>query len=344
MKHLITGGCSFTSHERVNIHRSETEFMKDHHQFWYYPHWIQKLRPEIKVYNMGSPGSGNLSIARSVIYKIKQLLDSGIPGSEISIIIEWSNYHRKSYFVSKNLLSAHPFEPNTNYATDWISEKEYPSEKGYWLTCQVPDMSRSSLEQVNNRAFKFNQHYLETLYNDEERFIEWLEYFHYLILFCENNGIKLKCFFMHNPFSSKYHYGMLPWNIKPGKETIKALFVDKKLENTCDETLDDLIKRFPYSESNFRMIDWEKYCWFFNEDGIHKNGGVLEWTIRNQIESTEEKFVPLYQEYYQYGSQKKTEEALMEGGTASSWGHTSSENYKKFTEEVILNWEMFYDK
>jgi hypothetical protein len=47
--------------------------------------------------------------------------------------------------------------------------------------------------------------------------------------------------------------------------------------------------------------------------------------------------VPLYQEYHQYGSQKKTEEALIVGH-ASSWGHTSSENYKKFTEEVIFNW------
>jgi hypothetical protein len=25
----------------------------------------------------------------------------------------------------------------------------------------------------------------------------------------------------------------------------------------------------------------------------------------------------------------------------SEWGHLSSENYKKFTEEVILNWEIF---
>ena len=42
-------------------------------------------------------------------------------------------------------------------------------------------------------------------------------------------------------------------------------------------------------------------------------------------------------EYHQYGGQSKTEEALIVGH-ASSWGHTSSENYKKFTEEVILNW------
>ena len=231
-------------------------------------------------------------------------------------------------------------DPNTNYATDWIAEKTKPGEKGYWLTCQVPDMSRSSLEDVNNPAFKFNQHYLDVLYNDEERFIEWLEYFHHLIIFCEHNKIQLKCFFMHNPFSPQYHYGMVPWNIKPGQDTIKALFVDKWLPNTCEETEEQIFERFPYSEKLYKMIDWNKYCWFFNEDGVHKNGGILEWTIRNQISSTDDKFVPLYQEYNNYGSQKRTEEAHL-NGEASSWGHTSSENYKKFTEEVIFKWEMF---
>ena len=337
IKHLITGGCSFTSHERVNIHRSENEFMNDPKEFWYYPHWIQDQFSDMKVHNMGSPGSGNLSIARSVIYKINELLNSGIKGEDLSIIVEWSNFHRKSYFVSKNLLKKHPLEPNVNYATDWIKEKKHPGEKGYWLTCQVPDMSRSSLEQVNNRAFKFNQNYLEVLYNDEERFIEWLEYFHYLITLCENKKIKLKCFFMHNPFSPKYHYGMMPWNFSSGKQTIDALFVHKRVENNCNETESDLFEKFPYSEGLYKMIDWSKYCWFFNEENIHKNGGILEWTIRNQITSTYENFVPLYQEYQQYGSQSKTEEALIVGH-ASYWGHTSSENYKKFTEEVILNW------
>ena len=99
MKYLVTGGCSFTSHERVNIHRSESEFLKDEKQFWYYTHWLQILKPELKVFNMGSPGNGNLLIARSVLYKIKQLLKQGIPGHEISTIVEWSNFHRKSYFI-----------------------------------------------------------------------------------------------------------------------------------------------------------------------------------------------------------------------------------------------------
>jgi hypothetical protein len=340
MKHLITAGCSFTSHERVNIHRSEDEFMDDPDEYWYYPHWIQQFNPETKVYNMGSPGSGNLMIARSVLYKADKLIKSGIPGEDISVIIEWTNFHRKSYFIAKELLSKAPFNTHINYATDFISEKTEPGEKGYWLTCAVPDMERSSLEQLNEKVYDFNQHYYKTIYNDEERFIEWLEYFHYVITFCELHKIKLKCFFMHNPFSPIYHFGMLPYAPIEPQDIPATLFVDKIIANTSNETEETVINRFPWAEYLYRKIDWEKYCWFFNEENIHKNGGVLEWAIRNQIPSTDEDFNPLYQEYEQYKSQTEIEKRLMEGD-ASTWGHVSSCNYKKFTEEVIFKWEMF---
>lgn len=340
MKHLITAGCSFTSHERVNIHRGENEFMDDLKEYWYYPHWIQHLKPEIKVHNMGNPGSGNLLIARTVLYKADKLIKSGVSGEDISVIIEWSNFHRKSYFIAKELLHKAPFFEHTNYATDFISEKSEPGEKGYWLTCAVPDMERSSLEQLNPKIYDFNQNYFKTIYNDEERFIEWLEYFHHVITFCELHKIKLKCFFMHNPFSARYTYGMLPYVPREPQDIPATLFVDKIVENTCDETDETIIKRFPWAEYLYKQIDWEKYCWFFNEENVHKNGGVLEWTIRNHIPSTDEDFNPLYQEYQQYGSQTETEKRLMEGD-ASTWGHTSSCNYKKFTEEVIFNWDMF---
>ena len=92
MTHLITSGCSFTSHYRVNINRKEDEFLTDKPEFWYYTHWIKTLRPELTVFNMGSPGSGNLLIARSVIYKAKQLLKEGVSANEINIIIQWSSF------------------------------------------------------------------------------------------------------------------------------------------------------------------------------------------------------------------------------------------------------------
>jgi hypothetical protein len=340
MKHLITAGCSFTSHSRVNLQRQEQDFLDEHKQFWYYTHWLKTLKPELDVYNMGSPGSGNLLITRSAIYKAKQLLNSGVNGNDISIIVEWSNFHRKSYFVSNEIKEKAPISTHEDYANDFINEKEYPGQKGYWLTMACPDMDKSSFVKLNPQMYEFNQNYLNTLYNDEERFIEWLEYFDYLITFCELNGIKLKSFFMHNPFSSAYKYGMLPYHYRDGNEMLKGLFIDKHIHNTWNEPSDEITKRFPWAEHLYREIDWKKYCWFFEEENLHKNGGVLEWAIRNQLPSTDENFNPLYQEYFQYGSQTATEQAIIDG-YASAWGHVGSENYKKFTEDVILKWDMF---
>jgi len=340
MTHLVTSGCSFTSHARVNLQRSEVDFLNDQEQFWYYTHWIKHLHPELNVYNMGNPGNGNLTIARSALYKIKELLDSGIKGSDIGVIIQWSNFHRKSYFVSNEIKHKAPIDTHENYANDFIKEKKYNGEKGYWLTMASPDMDRSSFVDLNPKMFKFNQLYLETLYNDEERFIEWLDYFDYLITFCKLYNIQLKCFFMHNPFSPAYHFGMLPSDYKDGNEMIQGMFVDKKIHNTWDESESLIFDRFPWAAHLYKRIDWEKYCWFFEEKNIHKNGGVLEWTIRNQIKSTDEHFNPLYQEYYQYGSQSEVEKNII-AGNCSSWGHVGHTNYKKFTEEVIFKWDMF---
>jgi hypothetical protein len=340
MKYLITSGCSFTSHPRVNLHRGEKDFLNDHIRFWYYPHWIQTLRPELEVFNMGSPTNGNLTIARSALYKAKQLLNSGVDGSEISMIIQWSNFHRKSYFVSNEIKNRIPISTYEDYANDFINEKDYPGQKGYWITMAVPDMDHNQLEDLNPKLFKFNQNYLKTLYNDEERFIEWLDYFDYLITFCKLNNIQLKCFFMHNPFSPEYRYGLIPTDYKTGEDIIEGLFVQRKIHNNWYESNNIVIDRFPWAAHLYKGIDWEKYCWFYNEEQMHKNGGVLEWAIRNQIKSTDDDFNPLYMEYYLFGSQSKFEENII-NGECSCWGHVGHTNYKKFTEEIILKWDMF---
>ena len=340
MKHLITSGCSFTSYHRVNLQRGERDFLNDHKRFWYYPHWIQSLIPSIEVYNMGNPGNSNLTIARSAIYKAKQLLNKGINGKDISIIIQWSNFHRKAYFISNEIKKEASIYKLTDYANDFINEKEYPGEKGYWLTIANPDMNKSSLENLNPKIYKYNQHYLKTLYNDEERFIEWLDYFDYIITFCKLNNIELKTFFMHNPFASEYRYGMLPSNYNNAEEMIKGLFVDKKIHNNWNESDNIIIDRFPWAKHLYEGIDWKKYCWFFNEENLHKNGGVLEWTIRNQIASTDDNFNPLYMEYYEFKTQSEVENRI-KNGECSSWGHVGHTNYKKFTEEIILKWDMF---
>ena len=47
-------------------------------------------------------------------------------------------------------------------------------------------------------------------------------------------------------------------------------------------------------------------------------------------------------EYQHYRTQTKLENALLTGEIGHT-GHVSSCNYKKFTDEVILKWDMFKD-
>lgn len=339
MKYLITSGCSFTSAHRVNYHRKDDEFLKDEKKFWYYTHWIQKNNPELKVYNMGSPGNNNSIIARSAIYKAKQLIKEGVSPNQIGIIIQWSSYFRRSHFISNDIKPFIPFEEHKDYVNDYLTEKSKPGENGYWMNLAIPDMKYSSMERENKRMFKYNQSYLETLYNDESRYFEWLEYFDYIISFCKANSIQLKCFFMHNSFSSQYDYGLMPGNYNSGNESIKGIFEDKNIFNTWNET-QFRIESYPYTKYLYNSIDWDKYCWFFEEEGIHKKGGVFEWAIRNQVKSSDENFNPLFMEYEDFDSQSKLEDAIINGKIGWT-GHVSSCNYKKFTEEVILKWDMF---
>ena len=94
--------------------------------------------------------------------------------------MRWS-HKNTSYFISNNIKNKIPFEAHHDYVNDYISDKEYASQKGYWLNIATPDLKKSSLENTGLLSYKFNQTHLDTIYNDEARFFEWLESFDYLI-------------------------------------------------------------------------------------------------------------------------------------------------------------------
>ena len=340
MKYLVTSGCSFTSATRVNVHRTDDVFLNEPDRFHYYPHWLQKKFPDIKVFNMGNPGNNNSLIVRSIIFKVKQLIKEGVNPAEIAVIVQWSSYFRRSHLISKELVQKIDFKEHIEYVNDYNTNKTTAGENGYWLNIAVPNMKYSPIERLGKgRVYDYNQKYYETVYNDESRYFEWLEYFDYLINFCEKHAIQLKTFFMHNSFSLKYDYGLMPYNWKDGYDMINKLFVEKEIINT-QEDKEYRHDAYPYAKYLYDSIDWDKYCWFFAEEGLHKYGGVFEWTIRNQIESTDDTFNPIWMEFEDFGSQKNTIDALLNNKIGPT-GHVSSCNYKKFTEEIILNWDMF---
>ena len=169
---------------------------------------------------------------------------------------------RRSHFISNDIKPFIPFEEHKDYVNDYLKEKEQPGSNGYWMNLAIPDMRRSSMERENGRMFKYNQSYLETLYNDESRYFEWLEYFDYIINFCKANNIELKCFFMHNSFSAQYDYGLMPGNYNDGSAMVDGIFKQKNIFNTWNET-EYRIDNYPYTKYLYNSIDWDKYCWFF---------------------------------------------------------------------------------
>ena len=94
---------------------------------------------------MGSPGSGNLLITRSAIYKAKQLLKSGVKGEDISIIVEWSNFHRKSYFVSNEIKDTIPIKTHEDYANDFINDLK--DAKAFTSAKELPNAFQLSKEK-----------------------------------------------------------------------------------------------------------------------------------------------------------------------------------------------------
>ena len=88
MKHLICNGCSFTRAGRLNIDVTDDNFVTedntsysstDSNEFYYYPHQIQLLHPEIKVINLGNVTNDNQVISRNIIYKKKDLIQKIFP-------------------------------------------------------------------------------------------------------------------------------------------------------------------------------------------------------------------------------------------------------------------------
>jgi hypothetical protein len=104
MKHLVTGGCSFT--QTLNCVDHLKEFIPfdansyDNYKSWAYH--LTDLDSDIKLYNQAAHGVGNSYISRSVIYKVQELLDDNI---RPQVIIQVSNPNRDELLLNYNDLN-----------------------------------------------------------------------------------------------------------------------------------------------------------------------------------------------------------------------------------------------
>lgn len=284
MKHIIASGCSFTRQaKRINLEGNDTEFLSDWIEMWRWPHWIKK-EYEVEVYNMGSATHDNWTIARTTIYKIEKLIQSGVNIKDIYAIIQWSAWTRESFYISPSkmkdldIVIENKTQHSHAHLTDWIDKKNYNGEYGYWILT-----GGFNLEHIENKAKKFLPSYFEYAKSVEQSFINHLEAKLYLENYLINKGIDWISFDIQNQFSKSYTvtsgYGFPNYRETNNDKFSEAIFDKKYIPNTWNDDLSYNHSDNPYIEYLISLVN--KNHWFYNEDNLTKYGGQIEWAIRN---------------------------------------------------------------
>ena len=284
MKHIVASGCSFTRQERrINLEGNDTDFLSDWIEMWRWPHWI-KEQYNTEVYNMGSATHDNWSIARTTIYKIEKLIESGVSVKDIVAIIQWSAWSRESFYVSPSkmqdldIVIENKTQHSHAHITDWIDTKEYNGQYGYWMLT-----GGFNLDHVENRAKNFLPKYFEYIKSVEQSFLNHLEAKLYLENYLEKKGIDWISFDIQNNFSKSYvmeaNFGFPNYRETNEDKFSEAIFDRKYIPNTWNDDISYDYSDNPYIKQLIPLVN--KNHWFFEEEGITKYGGQIEWAIRS---------------------------------------------------------------
>lgn len=285
MKYIVASGCSFTRQEkRLNLEGTDSDYLSDFLEMWRWPHWIQKLYG-VKLYNMGSATNDNWTIARSTIYKVDKLLKDGISPDDIKVMIQWSSWPRESFFVSthKNKELGQTLDVKTHHTlahiSDWIEEKEFNGQNGYWFLS-----GGHNLDHVENKVKNFMYPYMEYIKSMEQCFINHLEAKLYLQNYLNANNIKYCSFDIQNNFSKEFvaeeGFGFPDYRENTNQKYSDKIYFDKFIPNTWKSDLEYDYSDKPYIKQLLGMLD-ESNHWYYEEEGLTKYGGQIEWAIRN---------------------------------------------------------------
>ncbi len=292
MSHIICSGCSFTNFHATLDNKSNF--------------WPEYLGEYYTVYNIGSPTNDIKTTVRSLIWKANELLENGI--SDITLMACWTFLNRDSIFTSRIPTSVvHKtdytrtdfkngfYALSGNFFFDWMKESEdFENEKNYFS---------SKVKWVKS---------------NEEDILSFLEWFYYLIVFCEAKGFKLKTFFIKDMLSIDEN--IFEGQIENNEVLIEPLrFVEvepilKHLYSAKNFNKKGFNKKFEdnlYIKKFYDLIDWEKYCWFYKND-YGQYGGVYEWIYDNVKENR-----------------------WVEGNDLVA-GHPSPNTWKKFVNDILL--------
>lgn len=295
MKHVVASGCSFTRQERrINLEGNDTDFLSDWIEMWRWPHWIKK-EWICEVYNVGSATHDNWSIARTTIYKIEKLLENGVDIKDIVAIIQWSAWTRESFYVSPSkmkdldIVIENKTQHSHAHITDWIDSKNYNGEYGYWMLT-----GGYNLDHIENKAKNFLPSYFEYIKSPEQSFINHLEAKLYLENYLTNKGIDWFSFDIQNQFSKSYTmeagFGFPNYRKNEKDKFSDSILYQKYIPNTWEDDIQYDYSDNPYIKYLISLVN--KNHWFYNEDGLTKYGGQIEWAIRNFDIETDFYLVP----------------------------------------------------
>jgi hypothetical protein len=346
MKHIVVSGCSFTNNYRINI-RDEKDWKTEPIEDWTWAHWLQdSLKETHELHNYGTITNDNKTIARSIIYKVSDLLKQGVDPNDISVVAQWTSLTRNSFFISPDKYQDHnnPFTRHTKYnespphTCDYLinnKDKVSAYEHGYFHLTGGYNQTNNPIN-IDSLIFEWAKDIMS--YN--ERYFEWFEYILLLLNFLEVNGItKIKFFNMSNNFSKNYlNEGKTPpfFNTPSNKTVYQCIIEEKNICNTWEQK--DLEFDNGYVKTYADKINFNKYFWFFEENFVSLYGGIIEWSIRNFNTELEKDNLPkvLWREL-NYMSIDKQKEHLQKYW----YGHTSSILANKFVNDVVLKWDIF---
>lgn len=245
-KHAVVSGCSFT------------------YEDYSWAHILDRDNPDIRVHNLGIPGTGNYVISTHTISHVQTLLDRGINPSDISVIVQWSGVERKSFVGdANNTVLDVPFD---------IFCREDTHLKKLSETQKRSKLYRDSGKKNNHKYWNF---YKDNYWSDECAFIETLEHVLRTQWFLKSKNIN---FMMFNGWDqATLATGNSPHPSYPAKAgSTLGQFELEEYINIANPLLKDV---YPWSAHLWEMIDFEKFA--FVETKNVKFGGLLQWGQQN---------------------------------------------------------------
>jgi len=345
--------------------------MSDILTHWRWPHHIQDLYEDIKVYNLGTPTNDSYCTMLSTMHKVQKLLDEGIDSSKIKVIVQWTHGQRSSWYIDTELSKLHnsyikePFikldeeieslrpKMKTNFLPEdkriekQIKQLESRREPFYHITDFLePNLKKYvgeygyfilsgsyNVDHVKKPIVKKIFDSISPYVSDIKLYIDFYSNVVNLQNYLKLHNIDYKFFDLENNFNFKNDTKQ--W-LSGNNFNLTDIYVNK-INNTPSSEFNC---NNPYLKNTFELIDLDNYI-FYNDDVITQ-GGILEWAIRNFDVKVHKQ---LFMEHPFFKSENDLVEFIKSPMDKKKyrdydgiiWGHVSSNMNREWVKENVVD-------